>query len=490
MEGDTNSLDEMEDDMDFRAIERLCAEQPRESICHPPSYRETLNSPSGSVYSEFSTFSTDDMGVDEIRNYSDIDYVIDDAAFLEALYDYIEADEELMGKDLQVKTKKSRVSRDAIDYWATTWGQMLQDPNSRLDHTRAGKLWIRRFRLPMDVFDMIVEKCNTGNIFRVQDQSKVKVPTEFKVMMALRILGRGNCADDIAEMSNGCESTVQYVFRMFCINFVEEFFHEFVYIPTGEMLQLTMDAYAAVGVPGGMGSMDATHVGWEKCPVYLTHLCKGKEKFPTVAFNCVVDHFRFIQYVSDAYFGATNDIQICQDDEYPVNLCSGDYEHIEYDLYRANGQLQKCKGAFLICDGGMPKNACFIHPQKHRAQRHEVIFAEWLESIRKDVECTFGILKQRFRYLKNKIQHHDIKIIEAAFKMCCILHNMILVYKGKYIPVFYLPYIHTKSFPSNVDQGDLYLIGTKILTGKLWTRTEKTTSKQMMMNLLHVKVLD
>ena len=35
---DTNSFDEMEDDMDFRAIERLSADQPRESIYHPPSY--------------------------------------------------------------------------------------------------------------------------------------------------------------------------------------------------------------------------------------------------------------------------------------------------------------------------------------------------------------------------------------------------------------------------------------------------------------------
>jgi hypothetical protein len=38
MEDDTNSFDEMEDDMDFRAIERLSADQLRESIYHPPSY--------------------------------------------------------------------------------------------------------------------------------------------------------------------------------------------------------------------------------------------------------------------------------------------------------------------------------------------------------------------------------------------------------------------------------------------------------------------
>ena len=43
------------------------------------------------------------MGVGKIGNYSDIDDLIDDATFLEVLYDCIEADEELKGQDLEVK---------------------------------------------------------------------------------------------------------------------------------------------------------------------------------------------------------------------------------------------------------------------------------------------------------------------------------------------------------------------------------------------------
>ena len=81
--------------------------------------------------------------------------------------------------------KKTRVSLDAIDYWQTKWGKMLQDPNSRLDHTKAGKLWIRRFRLPMDVFSMIAEKCHTLNIFRIKDHSKVKVHVPTAEMLPL-----------------------------------------------------------------------------------------------------------------------------------------------------------------------------------------------------------------------------------------------------------------------------------------------------------------
>ena len=43
------------------------------------------------------------------------------------------------------------------------------------------------------------------------------------------------------------------------------------------------------------------------------------------------------------------------------------------------------------------------------------------------IEKTFGILKQRFRCIRNPIDYHDYKFIEAMFKCCCILHNIILI---------------------------------------------------------------
>lgn len=53
-----------------------------------------------------------------------------------------------------------------------------------------------------------------------------------------------------------------------------------------------------------------------------------------------------------------------------------------------------------------------------------------LESVRKDVERTFGILKMRFRFFKNAIELHSQDDIDNAFFTCCILHNMLLQYDG------------------------------------------------------------
>ena len=149
------------------------------------------------------------MGFGEIYNFTDVNDFIDDPTFLEALYEYIEADEDIIDKSLN--EKKKRTGSDKIDYWETKWGE-IRNPNSCIEHTRAGKLWQRRFRSPRVIFDMIVEKCNEGNIFCVKDQARVRLPTGSKVMMASRILAREICTDDIAEMSCG------YVYKFLRLN--------------------------------------------------------------------------------------------------------------------------------------------------------------------------------------------------------------------------------------------------------------------------------
>lgn len=65
-------------------------------------------------------------------------------------------------------------------------------------------------------------------------------------------------------------------------------------------------------------------------------------------------------------------------------------------------------------------------PEKFSVDVDEIAWSERLESIRKDVECTFGILKRRFRFLASSIQLHDIDCINAAVFTCFILHNMLL----------------------------------------------------------------
>ena len=50
--------------------------------------------------------------------------------------------------------------------------------------------------------------------------------------------------------------------------------------------------------------------------------------------------------------------------------------------------------------------------------------------MRKDVECTFGILKGRWRILKTGIRLHATESVDKIWLTCCAFHNMLLEVDG------------------------------------------------------------
>ena len=50
--------------------------------------------------------------------------------------------------------------------------------------------------------------------------------------------------------------------------------------------------------------------------------------------------------------------------------------------------------------------------------------------MRKDVECTFGSLKGRFRCLKVPISYNAREVVDNVFFTCCIIHNLLLTNDG------------------------------------------------------------
>lgn len=66
-----------------------------------------------------------------------------------------------------------------------------------------------------------------------------------------------------------------------------------------------------------------------------------------------------------------------------------------------------------------------MSPSKCPIEPGDIMFSKSLESVRKDVECFFGILKGRFRILKLRIPYHKKEHIDNIFFTCCILHNML-----------------------------------------------------------------
>ncbi|CAM9164621.1 unnamed protein product [Discosporangium mesarthrocarpum] len=51
-----------------------------------------------------------------------------------------------------------------------------------------------------------------------------------------------------------------------------------------------MEAFHRLGFTDAVGSADVTHLSWNRCPVVDTRSYKGKEGFPTLAYEVTVDN--------------------------------------------------------------------------------------------------------------------------------------------------------------------------------------------------------
>ncbi len=62
---------------------------------------------------------------------------------------------------------------------------------------------------------------------------------------------------------------------------------------THEELGPIMRHYEEAGLPGVAGSVDVlVHVKWANCPAGDYNHSKGKESYPSIAFECITDYDR------------------------------------------------------------------------------------------------------------------------------------------------------------------------------------------------------
>jgi len=326
------------------------------------------------------------------------------------------------------------------------WILLLNNTETRDPTSYLGRRFLRRFRIPAPFFlDWLVPTAREVNLFNTNRNPKgslrqEQIPLEIKLLICLRILGRGATNDDMSEPSYVSESYCGVIFRQFIVNFSRLFKEQFIKQPTTSELRSIMQAYALVGFPGCVGSIDCTHIRWWNCPSKHRNSCHGKEGYRLLGFQVIVDNTKRILHVSKGYFGSLNDQNICDIDPIIYNDNGGIvnlardrrflYNDVKFDLYDSDGNVDRIVGAYYISDGGYPPISVFISPTNRRFDKAAVYWSEFLESVRKDVECTFGILKSRFRGLMYGLRLRSQVLMEAAVHTCCILHNMLHTING------------------------------------------------------------
>ena len=299
------------------------------------------------------------------------------------------------------------------------------------------KIFRRRFRLPYDEFMKMVEDLKTHeNFIRWHNKDCIgNEPSDLRLLLmgTLRYIGRGLTFDDIEEFS----FISGEVHRKFFCTFIEYgntyLYNKYVVNPASDVdVSIFEKVFALAGFNGCIGSTDGTHVGMLQCPSWACINHSGhKLATPSRNYNATVTHAHQILGTTCGHPGSWNDKTLIMFDDLIRGVNEGrHYTNNEFKLLELDKDKQEVEviyqGVWFIVDNGYLNWSCTVPPMKNPISYEQIRFSEWLESVRKDVECTFGSLKKRFAILKYGVRSGSIDTCDKVWRTCCALHNLLL----------------------------------------------------------------
>lgn len=339
----------------------------------------------------------------------------------------------------------SKAFRSRLDHTRSEWWTLLSDQRTYDEYSHTGKQFRKDFRVPRCVFDELLSECQQSPALANKPEGpghghgQHRVPTSMKLLACLYVLGKGcdfRTARLIAHVHETTLERFYHKWTSFCAD--GPIYTSWVHMwEDTAALQADMDVYSKLGLPGACGSMDASHLPWARCPRKQTALHKRPlDGYPTLAVNMIVSNRRRIMHTTGVHPGTRNDktlvkytmpVVAMRRDSLMVG--SSKFSSFRYSLRTNSGDIS-CSGPYLVTDGGYHKWRVLQCPAKFSSNRALLRWSKRVESVRKDVECTFGILKCRFRILRIPMEFKHAISIENTFKTCCMLHNRLLHHDG------------------------------------------------------------
>jgi hypothetical protein len=113
-----------------------------------------------------------------------------------------------------------------------------------------------------------------------------------------------------------------------------------------------MKSYESIGLPGACGSINVVHVKWLACLTGDYNRAKGKEGYPTLAFQCITDYNHHFLGIYDPQFGTRNDKEIVKLGHNIRKIRLGWFSKVWWSYFSETGGSAMAKGVYLICDNG------------------------------------------------------------------------------------------------------------------------------------------
>jgi Plant transposon protein len=351
----------------------------------------------------------------------------DDVALFEDLFG---SDEEIEGK----KRKKTRSPNKERDFVAAI-DQLTKDYFSGSDSVYDDVDFARRFRVSRAIFNRIHSKLIGKDPFiHKQDfLGNFGIHPLVKLVACFRYVAYGDAFDREDENLRLSETSLKMLIPSFCKLIIQEFGAEYLNrSPTESEKAAINQVMTARGFPGCLGSWDCKHFVWKNCPMRLAGQHKGHAEGgkKTLILEALADHRRYFWQVNFGDPGCLNDINILDKSSIVGALMTSDLS-IKTEPYEINGNIRDWM--YFLVDGIYPDWSIFVSTYTNPIDPKKRQFAVYQERVRKDIECAFGILVQRFHVLQRPLRGWYQEDIVRVLHTCVILHNMVVEEKYGFV---------------------------------------------------------
>jgi hypothetical protein len=303
------------------------------------------------------------------------------------------------------------------------WGDEHTAPVYTLEDFR------RRFRVPRDLFVTIHDAVLIADpkFCTLTDAAgKRGLHSEIKVAVCLRYLGAGIGADQLDDQWEMSKTMINQLVHRFCIAIVSAFKADHLRLPSLQELNDLSRRNGLRGLPGCMGSIDCMHWNWTRCPMARKGMYQGKGGKASVVLEAIADMDLRIWHADFGTPGSVNDITITWRSPMVTAFANGSFPPAGF-TYTLQGRTGF--RPYFLADGIYPEWPLFLKTIPTPSTPKAKLFVKKQESYRKEVECTFGILRARWHILQRPSLIFSIRRMQTIIYTCIILHNMLVKFQ-------------------------------------------------------------
>ena len=283
-----------------------------------------------------------------------------------------------------------------------------------------------KIRLPFHTFHALYERMNTDAFM---EERSTACPLKIKLTGALLYLAYGCPWDAVENQVNVDKRTLRDWFWNKFIPWMldREYPNHVRYPQSEEELRQLLWPYEHAGFPGAIGCTDGVHVPYGAYRSGRRYMYADHHGGFSLGFNVTCDYHGRIIYVSEWSAGNTNDKTKINDDHFQSVIMREDplYTQQRSIVRVSDDAFETIQGVYVLSDDGYHRWPTTVSSIKRPIPSSwDAKWTRWHESLRKEIECVFGIMKKKFAILAHPMTRHHEGDCESVVKVCACLYNM------------------------------------------------------------------